>query len=273
MTRSYREITYTAPLSTPVELDAYIAPDNDAPWRLIVIPGTPCNKLLYTRLLRTAPYGVEIVVITRPGFAKGHQEAITDFGEQAAAIKPFLPKSYGGGEFGDKKVITLGVSYGGELALKAAVDFPGAVQGVVAVSALIEEPHDYALTLEKIGADSRVEERIPNRWKKTRTEVTERRKQIGPLLEAVRDLTVPVEVVHGDFDSIVPKSNSEKLMEYLGDKGHLEIIPGGTHYLEGQYPRRLHAAVKRVIERATAQELQDSSGAGKTADKSDEMRT
>lgn len=246
MTRAYRDITYTAPLSTPLETQAYVAAD-PGEWRLIVFHGTPGNRYLYTRFLRTAPRGLEVVVMARPGFGKDHTEAVTCFDDQVAAMKPFLP----GGEFGDKKIITLGVSYGGELALKAAVDFPDAVKGVVAVSALIDEPHNYALTLEKIGGDARVEERIPNRWKKTREEVTARRAQIGPLLEAVRDINVPVEVVHGDFDGIVPKSNSEKLMDYLGDNGRLEIIPGGTHYLEGQYPRRLHAAVQRVIERAS----------------------
>ena len=57
--------------------------------------------------------------------------------------------------------------------------------GAVAVSALIDEPHDYALTLEKIGGDERIQDYVPNRWKKVREEVAGRRTQIGPLLERV----------------------------------------------------------------------------------------
>ena len=257
MTRAFREITYTAPLSEPLEMDAYLAPD-EGDWRLVVFPGTPCNKLLYTRFLRTAPRGLEVVVISRPGFGPGHREAVTDFAEQIKAIKPFLED--------DKKVVTMGVSYGGELALKAALDFPGKVKGAVAVAALIDEPHDYALTLEKLGGDPGVEPFVPNRWQKVRTEVAGRRDQIGPLLERLSDLQAPVEVLHGDFDAMVPKSNAEKLMEALGPgtQAGLDIVPGGTHYLELQYPRRVHAAVQRVIKRAGGEELQGEGTAGKT---------
>lgn len=250
MTRTYEDITYTAPLTPPLKTQAYVAAD-PGDWRLIVFHGTPANRYLYARFLRTAPPGVEVVIPARPGFGKGHEKAYTSFDDQIDAIKPFLPTSHGG-LYGDKKIITMGVSYGGELALKAAIDYPDAVNGVVTVSALIEEPHDYALILEKLGADARVEQIVPNRWRKTRDEVGARRGQIGPLLEAAKTMSQPVEIIHGDFDGIVHRSNSLALKDILEDKAHLEIIPGGTHYLEAQYPRRLHAAVQRVIARSGA---------------------
>ncbi|WP_425409100.1 alpha/beta fold hydrolase [Hyphococcus sp.] len=231
-----------------METDAFHLP-GEGGWRLIVFPGTPCNKLLFTRLLRTAPAGLDVVVLSRPGFGKGHQDVFTSFDEQVAAIRPFLP----GGEFGDKKVVTLGVSYGGELALKAALDFPDAVNGVVTVAALIDEPHDYALKLEQLGGESGVEPFVPNRWQRVRAEVAGRREQIGPLLDRLKEMRAPVEVLHGDFDALVPRSNAETLINALPEGvANLEIIPGGTHYLELQYPRRLHRAVERVIERAEA---------------------
>ena len=247
--REYDDINYTAPLSPPLETQAYFAPD-PGDWRLIVFHGTPANRYLYARFLRTVPAGIDVVLPARPGFGRNHEDAYTDFNDQIAAIRPFLPAASGGGAFGDKKIITMGVSYGGELALKAAIDHPEAVYGVVTVSALIEEPHDYALMLEKLGADPRIEQLVPNRWRKTREEITERRDQIGPLLEAAKSMKQPVEIVHGDFDGIVHRSNSIALKDILGDKARLEIIPGGTHYLEAQYPRRLHAAVQRAIERS-----------------------
>ena len=184
---------------------------------------------------------------------------MTCFDEQVAAIKPFLTD--------DKKVVTLGISYGGELAVKAAMDFPDRVVGAVAVSALIDEPHDYALQLEKLGGEERIHDYIPNRWKKVREEVAGRRSQIGPLLDRLKSYAGPVEVVHGDFDGIVPKANSEKLHAGLSEasRGTLDIVPGGTHYLELQYPRRLHAAVQRVIDRFAAEELRAGALAGKSS--------
>ncbi len=261
VTRAFHDITYTAPLSPPLETQATIAPD-PGKWRLFVFHGTPANRYLYMRFLRTAPRGIEVVLPARLGFGKGHETAVTSFDEQLAVLKPFLP----GGEFGDKKIITLGVSYGGELAVKAALDFPGAVVGAVAVSALIDEPHDYALQLEKLGGDARIEDYVPNRWKKVREEVVGRRSQIGPLLDRLKSYDGPIEVIHGDFDAIVPKANSEKLYAALTEasRGTLDIVPGGTHYLELQYPRRVYAAVQRVIERASGDVLRKSALPGKT---------
>lgn len=262
----FREINFTAPLSSPLEMDAFHLPASGR-WRVVVFPGSPCNRLLFTRLLRTAPQGVDMVVLSRPGFGRGHVDVYPDFDEQVAALKPFLP----GGEYGDKKIITLGVSYGGELALKAALDFPDQVHGVVTVAALIDEPHDYALKLEQIGGASAIEPFVPNRWQRVRTEIAGRRAQIGPLLGALPALKKPIEVLHGDFDALVPRSNARTLMEALGPEANagLEIIPGGTHYLEVQYPRRLHRAIQRVIARAeqeTGQNgLHEAQSAGKTA--------
>ncbi|WP_411820175.1 alpha/beta hydrolase [Hyphococcus formosus] len=262
----FREIRFAAPLSEPLDMDAFHLPSSGR-WRVVVFPGSPCNRLLFTRLLRTAPQGVDMVVLSRPGFGTGHTKVYPDFNEQVAALRPFLP----GGPYGDKNVITLGVSYGGELALKAALDFPDQVHGVVTVAALIDEPHDYALKLEQIGGASAIEPFVPNRWHKVRTEIAERRGQIGPVLEALPSLKKPVEVLHGDFDALVPRSNAQTLIEALGPEADaaLEIIPGGTHYLEMQYPRRLHRAIQRVISRAEQQTdqngLHEAQSAGKTA--------
>ncbi|MEO1251172.1 MAG: alpha/beta fold hydrolase [Pseudomonadota bacterium] len=251
MPRNIFERTYIAPLDPPLETQATIAPD-PGEWRLIVFHGTPGNRYIYGRFLRTAHRGVEVVLPARPGFGPGHARAFPDFDDQVAVIEPFLP----GGPYGDKKIVTLGVSYGGELALKAAMDYPDAIVGAVAVSALIDEPHDYALRLERIGSDGRLQDFIPDRWKRVREEIAGRRAQIGPLLERLKDYSGPVEIVHGDFDAIVPKANSEKLYDCLSEasRGAFDLIPGGTHYLEGQYPRRLHQAVGRVIERVLASE-------------------
>ena len=251
MSTLYKEIRYTAPSpSAPggmLEIDGYLAP-GEGDWRVFVFPGSPSNKLLYTRFLRTAPRDMEIVVITRPGFGTGHPAPVTAFEDQVAAMTPFLP----GGEWGDKKIITMGISYGGELALKAALMFPEAVRGVVTVAALIDEPHDYALQLEKLGEAPGVEDWVPDRWRRVRAEIAGRRAQIGPLLDALKHLKAPVEVIHGDFDALVPQSNAHTLMRALEAQGkaNLEIVPGGTHYLELQYPRRLHQAIGRVIERS-----------------------
>lgn len=253
MGRSFQNITYSEGVVDGAVIDGYRAIANSGRWRVFVFLGTPPNKLLYRRLLATAPADRDMIVVNRLGFGKGHREAYTSFDDQLTVLKPFLP----GGEFGDRPIITVGVSYGGCLALKAAIDYPDTVKGVVSVAALVKEPHGYALALEKAARSRMLEPITPNRLKKVRAEVAGRRAQIGPLFDQLKDLEAPVEILHGDFDGIVPRSNAEDLMDLLGERAApetVEIIPGGGHYLELQYPRRIHKAIGRIITRVEARD-------------------
>lgn len=233
---------YEAPLAEPLKIDAYRAPAPDAPWRLVVFPGTPCRKQLFYRFLRCAPSDLEVVVITRPGFAKHHPEPVLSFDEQIKAVRPLL---------GDKKVITLGVSYGGALALKTALDHPEDVYGAVTVAMLVREPRAIVREFVDWGGRSGAVKYVPRRMRTAQAEVTGRRAQIGPLLDRLADFEKPVEILHGDFDNLVPMSDAEHLSGQLGGNSVLEKISGGTHYLELQYPKRLYAAVGRVMARAS----------------------
>lgn len=242
MARRYKEITYRAPLKEPVETQAYIA---EAPgdWRLVVFPGTPARKYLFERFLRLAPAGLEVVLIARPGFGRGHRRAFLDFDDQVAAAKPFLE---------DKKVVTMGVSYGGELALKAALDFPKEVRGAVTVAALITEPRPYVQPFVDLAGHPFVSPLVPRTLHHSRAEVAGRRAQIGPLFERLKELHSPVTILHGDFDHLVDMADARTLRRYFPDDADVEVrtVSGGSHFLEMQFPKLVYDAVEGVIQRA-----------------------
>lgn len=242
MAPRYKEITYKAPLKEPVETQAYIA---EAPgdWRLVVFPGTPARKYLFERFLRLAPQNLEVVLIARPGFGRGHQRAWLDFDDQVAAAKPFLQ---------GKKVITMGVSYGGELALKAALDFPDEVKGAVTVAALITEPRPYVQPFVDLAGLPFVSPLVPRTLHHSRAEVAGRRTQIGPLFERLKDLRSPVTILHGDFDHLVDMADARTLRRYFSDDADVEVrtVSGGSHFLEMQFPKLVYNAVEGVIQRA-----------------------
>ncbi|MBB5519429.1 alpha/beta fold hydrolase [Amphiplicatus metriothermophilus] len=243
MTRRYREIVYSAPLSEPVEGQAWIA-QAEGDWRLVVFPGTPSRKYLFERFLRLAPPDLEVVVLARPGYARGHARAYLDFDDQVAAARPFLD--------GGKKVVTLGVSYGGALAFKVALDFPEIVRGVVSVAALVAEPRPWVQPFVDLGGAPAVRGLLPRTLHHARAEVAGRRAQIGPLFARLKELAAPVTILHGDLDHLVAFSDAETLRGFFAPDADVELarVRGGTHFLEMQYPRRLYAAARSVIARA-----------------------
>jgi pimeloyl-ACP methyl ester carboxylesterase len=239
----YRAITYDAPLSTPIKNQAWIA-ERDCDWRVVIFPGTPARKYLFERVLRTAPADLEVVLLARPGYGRGHVKAYPDFDDQVAAAKPFLEDG--------KKVVTLGVSYGGELALKALIDFPAKVKGAVTVAALITEPRPWVQPFVDLGGAPVVRSLLPRTLHHARAEVAGRRAQIGPLFSRLNEVTAPVTILHGDADHLVDMADARTLKGYFAEGADVEFrhIRGGTHFLELQFPRLLFDAVKGVIARA-----------------------
>lgn len=243
VTALYRRITYTAPLSPPLQNQAWIA-ERSSDWRVVMFPGTPARKYLFERMLRLAPVDLEVVLLARPGYAQGHTRAYLDFDDQVAAARPFLDQG--------KKVVALGVSYGGELALKTLVDHPDQVKGAVTVAALITEPRPWVQPFVDLGDTPVIRSLLPRTLHHARAEVAGRRAQIGPLFERLKEVTAPVTIIHGDVDHLVSRRDAETLKSYFREGADVEFrhVPGGTHFLEMQFPRLLFDAVKGVIARA-----------------------
>ncbi len=251
MTAPYRSITYDAPLSPPLKNQAWIA-ERSSDWRLIMFPGTPARKYLFERMLRTAPADLEVVLLARPGYGRGHTQAYLDFDDQVAAAQPFLD--------GAKKVVTLGVSYGGELALKALVDYPQRVKGAVTVAALVTEPRSWVQPFVDLGGAPVVRSLLPRTLHYAREEVAGRRAQIGPLFARLNEVTAPVTILHGDADHLVSMNDALTLKGYFAQGADVELrkIRGGTHFLELQAPKDLYAAVRSVIARAERRTVENA---------------
>ncbi len=241
----YRELTYDAPLATPIKNQAWIA-ERECDWRLVMFPGTPARKYLFERMLRLAPHDLEVVLLARPGYGRGHRGAYPDFDDQIAAARPFLD--------GGRKVVALGVSYGGELALKALVDCPGLVKGAVTVAALVTEPRPWVQPFVDFGGAPIVRSFVPRTLHYARQEVAGRRAQIGPLFQRLKEVKAPVTILHGDADHLVSRDDAATLKGYFAADADVELrqVRGGTHFLELQFPRLLFDAVKGVIARADA---------------------
>lgn len=248
MSAPYRSLTYDAPLSPPIKNQAWIA-ERKSDWRLVIFPGTPARKYLFERMLRTAPADLEVVLLARPGFGVGaggraHDRPYLKFEDQIAAARPFLDDG--------KKIIALGVSYGGELALKALVDHPDKVKGAVTVAALVTEPRAWVHPFIKLGGVPVVRSIVPRTLHYSRAEIAGRRSQIGPLFDRLKEATAPVTILHGDVDHLVGMDDAKTLKGYFGPQADVQFrhVRGGTHFLEMQFPRLVFNEVKNVILRA-----------------------
>lgn len=249
-TKRYSRISYTAPILGGYAATADFAP-SDGGWRVLAIPGTPSRPHMFTRFLEQAPEDLEIVVPNRPGYGgpmwgKGVRAPVLSFDDQVAAFRPFLDNA------GAKRTVVLGVSYGGALALKTALDNPARVAGAVTVAMLVTEPRKYVHGAMRLADVWGVRHALPGYLHNARAEIAGRRAQIEPLFARLKELRAPVTIMHGDLDTLVPLSDAMTLQRHFGDGANVEfeLVKGGTHYLELQFPQRLYKAIRDVIARA-----------------------
>lgn len=222
-------------------------PRTGKPWRVVAIPGTPSRDYVFLRFLARAPADMEVVMVRRAGYGgphygSGRLSPVLDFNEQVRAIAPLFQKDDG------KQTIIMGVSYGGALALKCALDFPDYIHGAITVAMLVSEPRAYVRSAVSLGGALGVHHALPNYLKTARREVIGRRSQIGPLFDRLKTLKQPVTVMHGNRDTLVPLSAAHELLDYLGPNSDVDFchVDGGTHYLECERPNLIYQEIEKL---------------------------
>jgi pimeloyl-ACP methyl ester carboxylesterase len=244
-------IAYRAPILGGYDSWADVKP-SDGKWRVLAIHGTPCRPYMFSRFLAAAPDDVEVVVPFRAGYGGANygpdvRKPVLSFDDQVQSFRPLI-------EYGDKRTIALGVSYGGALALKTALDMPDLISGVVTSAALVTEPRAYVLATLPLGEAPGLKQLLPGYLRNARAEITGRRTQIGGVFSRLKDYRLPVSILHGDADHLVSLSDATTLRAYFARDAdvELEVVRGGSHFLELLHPRRLWQAVQSVIARANA---------------------
>ncbi len=220
-------------------------------WRVVIIPGAPSKYLLFRRLLAEAPPELDMTVIMRAGYGAsrlGPRAPVLNFDDQVRAIAPVLTAAEG------RKTLVMGVSYGGALALKAALDHSDHVDAVLTCAMLVDEPRAHARAAVAAGGLPGLERVLPDDAFMARREVAGRRRQIGPLFNKLREIKQPVAILHGDRDHLVHHASAERLKGMFPDQSDvsLNIVRGGTHYLECERPTFILTELAGLMARADA---------------------
>ncbi len=255
--KRYRKISYQADIlggNYPMQalhVPAREETTGDQEWRVIAIPGTPSRDYVFYRFLHHAPDNMEVTMVTRAGYLGGHygtgiSDPVLSFDDQVKAIAPLFQKDDG------RRALIMGVSYGGALALKSALDYPQYVDGVMTVAMLVHEPRAYVRAGIKLGGVPGINHILPQYLKNARREVIARRAQITPLFDDLKKMHQPVTIIHGNRDSLVPLSSVKDLKSYFTNEQDVEfsLAKNGSHYLECERPRFLYQELEKLKKRA-----------------------
>jgi pimeloyl-ACP methyl ester carboxylesterase len=220
-------------------LSALETPKRAAPWKIAVVTGTPSWSEFWAPTLAKAPKGREMIVADRPGFSLSEPEtAVTRIADQAGALTALLAGP------ADQKVVLIGQSYGGPVSALLAAQNPEKVRALVLMSAFFGEQGPTARRLVALGAVARP--LLPRDLKNALDEVRGQAPQLAAAREALKSLSIPVIILHGDKDSFVALSAAQAQAEETG--ATLIVAPGGDHFLNACCVDAILNAVETAIE-------------------------
>ncbi|WP_421932701.1 alpha/beta fold hydrolase [Phenylobacterium sp.] len=213
-----------------------------APWKIVVVTGAPSWAEYWAPAIAALPQDREMVVVDRPGYAGSEPvEYVGDIRQQALALSPLLQARPG------QKILLVGQSYGAAIATLMAASNPGKVAGLVLLSGYYGQPGPTAEWLLKVGA--RMLKIIPRDVRHAVLEVTNQPDQLHGMHTALRNLKVPVHVVHGDQDDFAPIELAEKLVAETRTRRPMrfERVAGANHFLNDGPAEDLLATLEGCI--------------------------
>jgi pimeloyl-ACP methyl ester carboxylesterase len=216
--------------------------ETPAPLKIVVVPGAPSWSEYWAPCMAALPADREMVVVDRPGFAASEPAAcVPDIRVQAAALSPLLETAPG------QKILLVGQSYGAAIATVMAAENPKALAGVVLLSSYLGQPGPTARWL--VGLGSRVLSLIPRDLRNAILEVSGQETQLCHMRKALKQLNVPVHVIHGDADDFAPIELAERLVTETHGRRPMRFIrvPGANHFLNDGPAERLLEFLERCV--------------------------
>lgn len=196
--------------------------DADSPGLAVLIPGLESTKEQFSTY---EPYflrrGVATLSVEGPGQGEGALSSPfrTDLYAEAMAA---VAQAIGSLEAVDaERVVVVGTSFGGHLALAHAAAFPG-LRGVVDIAG----PYD----LRAFGDLQEVTREGFRDFVGAADQDEARRLLADVTLDGVLDrLAAPVLVVHGERDTIIDVAHAHRIAAALGDRATVRLEAGGNH--------------------------------------------
>lgn len=249
---------------------------------LVLIHGASGNHRDFSALLPRLVDAFRVTVFDRPSLGwTGGIDRETDPAAQAEFLSAAADK------LGLRNPILVGHSYGGAVALAWAMQRPGRVRAVVAISAATHPyPRPVALTTRLLATAfaGRLSAPFFTAWATPRmmraafgpafapqlapgdyaqtaglaltlrpVSFTANARQVAGLSRALRrlrqgypGLTLPVEVLHGDADAIVPVRRNGEALAIDVPSAVLSVIPHAGHMLHHTHPDAVIAAIQRA---------------------------
>ena len=211
----------------------------------VFVHGTPGEAEAWADYLMNVPKGYRYVSIDRPGFGhSGPDDAVVSLAEQAQAIAA-LVEAKGGGP-----AVLIGHSLGGPIIAQAAVDTPERVAALVIVAGSLDPAQEDVPFIQFAGDTWPISALLPRWLRNTNREIIALEPQLEALAPRLAQIKVPVTIVHGTKDDLVPFANVGFMKKHMTGTKAMDVtaIDGQNHFLPWNSKGQVDAAIAKAFE-------------------------
>jgi len=233
--------------------------------RIIFVHGTPGSASGWGDYLIGVPDGYRYIAVDRPGYGFSEPEhAIVSLKQQARAISPLLKMNCG------RKTILAGHSSGASVVVQTALDYPDRVGGLLLLAGAFDPELEEAVWLQLIGRLDSVSKLLPRAINNANRELLSLKAGLAAQADRLHRIRMPVEVVHGDLDPLVPVANVDYLQRTMTNASlETVILKGKDHFLPWHSRLYVDASLQRLIDRVRSLEPRKKSKKNSTSKKAD----
>lgn len=225
---------------------SYVKKGNPDGTVVLFVHGSPGNWAANAHFFKNKrlTQNFELVAFDRFGYGANRQgEPHGELAEQIQAPLAILKDL----NIGERKLIVVGHSYGGPVALKLAAHRPDLVDGLVLVAAAVDPELEEMKWYQYVVASWGLRSVVPDDLDVCNREILDLKAELIVMEEEYPKIQMPVEVIQGTLDRLVPKENVDYLKKNLqAESVNFTVQKGMRHYVPWAFPSLIEEAIFRL---------------------------
>lgn len=219
---------------------------------VVFVHGTPGSWRAYERFLAepTLAARARLVSVDRLGFGESEPNRVeASLEKQAASLVPLLRSLSAPGV----PPILVGHSYGGPVIARVAMDHPELVGGLLMVAPSIDPGLEKLRWYNHFASWRLFNWLVPREMLTSNREILPLKNELEALLPGWSRIQVPVIVIQGEDDNLVPAGNADFAARVLpASRVDIQLIPAAGHFVLWQRPELVIHAVIRLLDAPAA---------------------
>jgi pimeloyl-ACP methyl ester carboxylesterase len=213
-----------------------IAATNHAGGDVVFIHGSPGGAGAWAAQFQTPFTNANLFAYDRPGFGKSLPRlAQPHLQMQADALMTLLASVT------TNTVLLVGHSYGSPIALLATLEHPEKIRGALLIGGDVDPAQEKPFWVQHFFGWRATSWLLPRALRQCNREMLTARADLAAMQKQLPQLAVPVVMLHGDRDPLVPVENVAWLEQQLAAAGKTNlfakiILPGVNHFIPWEHP-------------------------------------